>query len=210
MISAIISFLGQIVINMISTLGYFGVFLAMTIESACIPLPSEIIMPFSGYLVYQGQFNFWLVGIVGALGNLAGSLLAYWIGLKGGRPLIEKYGKWILISHHDINVAEKWFNKYGKAAVFWSRLLPVVRTFISFPAGMSEMKISTFSLYTFAGSLPWSLALTWVGFKLGENWNTIGGYFRKFDYAIAIIIIIGIIWYVRRHIKNLKRTYHLE
>ncbi|MDD5693263.1 MAG: DedA family protein [Patescibacteria group bacterium] len=210
MVTAVIHFLGQIVISMISTLGYFGVFLAMTIESVGIPLPSEIIMPFSGYLVYQGQFNFWLVGLVGALGNLAGSLLAYWIGLKGGRPLIEKYGKWILISHHDLNTAEKWFNKHGKSTVFFTRLLPIVRTFISFPAGMSEMKLSTFSLYTFAGSLPWCLALTWVGYKLGENWDTIGGYFRKFDYLIAILLIIGIIWYVRRHIKNLKKTYHIN
>jgi membrane protein DedA with SNARE-associated domain len=209
MVTYIIELLGSIVISMISTLGYFGVFLAMAIESACIPLPSEIIMPFSGYLVFTGQFNFWLVGIIGALGNLAGSLLAYWVGLKGGRPLVEKYGKWVLISHHDLDIADKWFKKYGKSTVFFSRMLPIVRTFISFPAGISEMKLSTFSLYTFAGALPWSLGLTWIGYKLGENWDTIGTYFRKFDYLIAILVVIGMVWYVRRHLKNLKKTYHL-
>jgi membrane protein DedA with SNARE-associated domain len=209
MVSGLIEFLANIVIGLISSLGYFGVFIAMTIESACIPLPSEIIMPFSGYLVFRGEFNIWLVGIIGACGNLAGSLIAYWIGLKGGRPLIEKYGKWILISHHDLNTAEKWFNKYGRSTVFFSRLLPVVRTFISFPAGISEMRLTTFCLYTFAGALPWSIGLAWVGYKMGENWQTIGSYFHKFDILIGLLIILGIIWYIRRHIKNLKRTYHI-
>lgn len=209
MFTGIIEFLGHIVINLISSLSYFGIFLAMTIESACIPLPSEIIMPFSGYLVYRGEMNIWLVGIVGAFGNLAGSLLAYWIGKVGGRPLVEKYGKWILISHHDLDIADRWFKKYGKSTVFFSRLLPVVRTFISFPAGISEMRLTTFSFYTFAGALPWSLALAWVGYKLGENWDTLGGYFHKFDLIIGILVILGFVWYVRRHIKNLKRTYHI-
>lgn len=210
MVSGLIEFLANIVIGLISSLGYFGVFTAMTIESACIPLPSEIIMPFSGYLVFRGEFNIWLVGIIGAFGNLAGSLIAYWVGLKGGRPLIEKYGKWILISHHDLNTAERWFSKYGRSTVFFSRLLPVVRTFISFPAGISEMRLATFCLYTFAGALPWSIGLAWVGYKMGENWQTIGGYFHKFDILIGLLIILGIIWYIRRHIKNLKRTYHLN
>jgi membrane protein DedA with SNARE-associated domain len=209
MVSGLIEFLANIVIGLISSLGYFGVFIAMTIESACIPLPSEIIMPFSGYLVFRGEFNIWLVGIIGACGNLAGSLIAYWVGLKGGRPLIEKYGKWILISHHDLNIAEKWFNKYGRSTVFFSRLLPIVRTFISFPAGISEMRLTTFCLYTFAGALPWSIGLAWVGYKMGENWQTIGSYFHKFDILIGLLIILGIIWYIRRHIKNLKRTYHI-
>jgi membrane protein DedA with SNARE-associated domain len=210
MFTSLIEFLASIVISLISTLGYFGIFIAMTIESACIPLPSEIIMPFSGYLVYKGELNFWLVGIIGALGNLAGSLIAYWVGLKGGRPVIEKYGKWVLISHHDLDVAEKWFAKYGKSTVFFSRLLPVIRTFISFPAGMTGMNIKTFSIYTFLGALPFSLFLTYVGYKLGENWDTIGSYFHKFDLVIGIVLILGVIWYIRRHIKNLKRTYHLK
>jgi membrane protein DedA with SNARE-associated domain len=139
------------------------------------------------------------------LGDLTGSLLAYQIGLRGGRPLLEKYGKWVLISQHDLDIAEKWFKKYGKSTVFFSRFLPVVRTYISYPAGVSEMKLSTFSLYTFAGALPWSLALTWIGFKLGQNWHTLGNYFKQFDLLVGALIVIGLAWFIYRHIKNLKK-----
>jgi len=205
MISSSIEFLAGIVIDAISTLGYGGVFLAMVIESACIPLPSEIIMPFSGYLVYTGEFNLVLVGIVGALGNLTGSLLAYWVGARGGRPLVEKFGKYVLLSHHDLDLAERWFAKYGRSTVFFTRLMPVVRTFISFPAGISGMKLSTFSLYTFLGALPWSIALAYVGSKLGENWDTVGQYFHKADILIGILIAAALIWYVWRHMNNLKK-----
>lgn len=205
MFTGIIEFLAHIVISMISMLGYFGVFLAMAIESACIPLPSEIIMPFSGYLVYTGEFNFWLVGIVGALGNLAGSLAAYYVGKWGGLPLVEKYGKYVLISHHDIKTAHKWFAGHGKSTVFFTRMMPVVRTFISLPAGISEMDVKTFSIYTFLGALPWSLLLTYIGMKLGENWHTLGGYFHKADLVIGAVLIIGAVWYVRRHTKHMKK-----
>lgn len=205
MITSLIEFLAGIVIDIISTLGYAGVFLAMAIESACIPLPSEIIMPFSGYLVFTGEFNFWLVGVVGALGNLGGSLAAYWLGARGGRPLVEKYGKYILISHHDLDLADRWFSRYGRSTVFFTRLMPVVRTFISFPAGMTRMNLTTFSIYTFLGALPWSLALTYVGFKLGENWDTLGGYFHSADIIIGILLAVGITWYVWRHVRNMKK-----
>jgi membrane protein DedA with SNARE-associated domain len=205
MISSFIEFLAGIVIDIISALGYVGVFLAMAIESACIPLPSEIIMPFSGYLVYTGEFNLVLVGIVGALGNLAGSLLAYWVGARGGRPLVEKFGKYVLLSHHDLDVADRWFAKYGRSTVFFTRLMPVIRTFISFPAGISRMKLTTFSLFTFLGALPWSIFLAYVGFKMGENWDTLGGYFRKADILIGVLIVAGLAWYVWRHLNNLKK-----
>lgn len=209
MFTSVIEYLAHIVVTMISSLGYFGVFLAMAIESACIPLPSEIIMPFAGYLVYQGEFNFWLVGIVGALGNLAGSLVAYYIGKWGGLPLVEKYGKYILISHHDIKLAHKWFAGHGKSTVFFTRLMPVVRTFISLPAGISEMNVKTFSIYTFLGALPWSLLLAYIGFKLGENWNTLGDYFHKADLIIGVVLIVGVVWYVRRHIGHMKNPADL-
>jgi len=209
MVTELIEFLGYITITIISTLGYFGVFLAMAIESACIPLPSEIIMPFAGYLVSQGEFNFWLVAVVGALGNLAGSLVAYYVGKWGGLPLVEKYGKYILISHHDIKTAHKWFEKHGKSTVFFTRMMPVVRTFISLPAGISEMDVKVFSIYTFLGALPWTVALTYVGMKLGENWNTLGDYFHKADLVIGIILIIGVIWYVRRHIGHMRNPADL-
>jgi membrane protein DedA with SNARE-associated domain len=205
MITSLIEFLADFVINTISTLGYLGVFLAMAIESACIPLPSEIIMPFSGYLVFQGEMNLLVVGLVGALGNLGGSLLAYWVGAKGGRPLIERYGKYVLLSHHDLDLADRWFERYGRSTVFFTRMMPVVRTFISFPAGMSRMRLGTFSLYTFIGALPWSLALAYVGMKLGENWDTLGGYFHKADIFIAVLLVAGVVWYVWRHLSNLKK-----
>lgn len=205
MFTSLIEFLAGIVITIISTFGYVGVFLAMAIESACIPLPSEIIMPFSGYLVYREEMNLLAVGVAGALGNLGGSLLAYWAGAKEGRPLVEKYGKYILISRHDLDMADRWFARHGNSTVFFTRLLPVIRTFISFPAGMSRMHLGTFCLYTFMGALPWSLALAYIGMKLGDNWDTLGGYFHKADILIGVVLVAGIAWYVQRHIKHLKQ-----
>lgn len=205
MFTGFVEQIAHLIISAISSLGYFGVFLAMAIESACIPLPSEIIMPFSGYLAFKGEFNLILVGVVGAFGNLAGSLLAYYVGKWGGLPLVEKYGKYVLISHHDIKRAHKWFDKHGKSTVFFTRLIPVVRTFISLPAGVSEMNVGTFSLYTFLGALPWSIFLAYVGYKLGANWNTLGAYFHKADLAVGIVIVIAIAWYIRRHVKHLKK-----
>ena len=208
MASSLIEFLANFVKDIISTLGYPGVFLAMAIESACIPLPSEVIMPFAGFLVYQdsrGVLALVLVAVVGALGNLAGSLLAYWVGARGGRPLVERYGRYVLLSHHDLDVADRWFARYGRGTVFFTRLMPVARTFISFPAGISRMKLATFSIYTFLGALPWSLFLAFIGFKLGQNWDTLGNYFHKADIFIVIAIIAGLVWYVARHVRNLRR-----
>lgn len=198
----ILSFVSGFIIGAISKLGYFGVVILMAIESACIPLPSEIIMPFSGYLVLKGQFNLYFIGFYGALGCLLGSILAYFVGLYGGRPLIEKYGRYILISHKDLEKADLWFKKYGDLTVFFSRLLPVIRTYISFPAGVAKMKFGRFCLYTFLGSLPWTLGLAYLGLKLGERWESLREYFKKFDILIGIIIILGIFWYIRRHVRN--------
>jgi membrane protein DedA with SNARE-associated domain len=163
-------------------------------------------MPFSGFLVADHVMNFWLVVVVGALGNLAGSLLAYWIGWRGGRPLIEKYGKYILISKHDLDRADVWFQKYGDATTFVGRILPIVRTYISFPAGISKMEIKKFSFYTFIGALIWSAALTWGGVILGENWELIRAKLHTFDTAILIIIIVLIALYIYRHIRNIKKA----
>jgi membrane protein DedA with SNARE-associated domain len=205
MFAEIIDLVSQFVINLISSLGYSGVVIAMTIESACIPLPSEIILPFSGFLVYEGKFNLWLAGSAGTLGCLIGSLIAYFVGMKGGRPLVEKYGKYILISHHDLDLADRWFKKYGEATIFFSRLLPIVRTFISFPAGVAKMNLWRFSLYTVIGSFPWCVGLVYVGQRLGAHWEKIRGYFHRFDLVIGIILIAGIVWYVWRHLRNLKK-----
>ena len=205
MIARIIEFLSAIIVAVISSLGYAGVVLLMGIESACIPLPSEIIMPFSGYLVYTGQFNLWIVGFAGAVGCVLGSLVAYAVGMKGGRPLIEKYGRFVLISHHDLDLADRWFSRYGEIIVFASRLLPVIRTFIAFPAGIARMNLKRFVIYTFLGSLPWCIGLAYVGQVLGEQWDknaTLKNWFHRFDFVIGIIGVMAVAWWIWRHIRN--------
>lgn len=207
MIAKIIEFLSGIIVATISTLGYGGVVLLMAIESACIPLPSEIIMPFSGYLVSTGQMNLWLIGIAGAVGCVLGSMVAYWAGMYGGRPFIEKYGRYILVSRHDLDMADRWFASHGEIIVFVSRLLPAIRTFIAFPAGVARMNIKRFIVYTFAGSLPWCLGLAYVGQKLGEKWNqddTLRTWFHRFDFVIGIVGVLLAGWWIWRHIKHLR------
>jgi membrane protein DedA with SNARE-associated domain len=205
MIAKIIGILSSFIVFTISSMGYSGVVLLMAIESACIPLPSEIIMPFSGYLVSRGEMNLWGVGVAGAVGCVLGSLVAYWVGMYGGRPFIEKYGRYILLSRHDLDIADRWFAKYGEVIVFVSRLLPAIRTFIAFPAGVARMNLTRFVIYTFAGSLPWCLALAYVGQKLGEQWDkddTLKTWFHRFDFVIGIIGMIAVTWWVWRHIKH--------
>ncbi|MFA6492823.1 MAG: DedA family protein [Patescibacteria group bacterium] len=204
MATVILSTLANWIIHVINALGYWGIVLLMAIESANIPLPSEVIMPFSGFLVASGVFNLWLVGLAGAVGCVIGSVLSYYIGLWGGRPLVEKYGKYILISHHDLDLADGWFKKHGEATVFVGRLLPVIRTFISFPAGISGMNFKRFVTYSFLGSLPWCLFLAFVGQKMGENWENLKKYFHSLDWLILGLIIIGIVWWVQRHLKHRK------
>lgn len=194
----------------ISALGYSGVVLLMAIESACIPLPSEIIMPFSGYLVSTGELNLWGVSIAGAVGCVLGSLVAYWVGMFGGRPLIEKYGRFVFISKRDLDMADRWFEKRGEVIVFVSRLLPAIRTFIAFPAGVARMNLTKFVIYTFAGSLPWCLGLAYVGQKLGEQWNkddTLKTWFHRFDFVIGIIGVLAVVWWVRRHLKHSREEH---
>jgi membrane protein DedA with SNARE-associated domain len=207
MIAKIIELLSVLIVATISRLGYAGVVLLMAIESACIPLPSEIIMPFSGYLVSKGEFNLWLVGVAGAVGCVLGSLVAYWVGMYGGRPLVEKYGRYLLISHHDLDLADRWFARFGEVIVFASRLLPAIRTFIAFPAGVARMNLKKFVIYTFAGSLPWCIGLAYVGQKLGEHWDkdpTLKTLFHRFDFIIGIILVVAVAWWVWRHIKHLR------
>jgi membrane protein DedA with SNARE-associated domain len=207
MVAKIIELLSIFIVATISRLGYAGIVLLMAIESACIPLPSEIIMPFSGYLVYTGRFNIWLVSIAGAFGCVVGSLVAYSVGMYGGRPLIEKYGKYLLISRHDLDLADRWFDRFGEVIVFVSRLLPAIRTFIAFPAGVARMNLKKFVIYTFAGSLPWCLGLAYVGQKLGERWDkdpTLKTLFHRFDFIIGIILLAAVAWWVWRHLKHLR------
>jgi membrane protein DedA with SNARE-associated domain len=207
MIARIIELLSIFIVATISRLGYAGVILLMGIESACIPLPSEIIMPFSGYLVYRGRFNLWAVGVAGAVGCVAGSLVAYWVGMYGGRPLIEKYGRYVLVSSHDLDLADRWFARFGEVIVFASRLLPAVRTFIAFPAGVARMDLKKFVIYTFAGSLPWCIGLAYVGQRLGEKWDqdpTLKNLFHRFDFVIGIVLVLAATWWIWRHMRHLR------
>ncbi|MBI4836931.1 MAG: DedA family protein [Candidatus Portnoybacteria bacterium] len=202
MITIVLSWLASLIISVISGTGYFGVFVLMALESACIPVPSEVIMPFSGFLVWRGKFILWQVVLWGALGNLIGSIIAYCIGFYGGRPFVEKYGKYFLISRRDLNLADRWFLKHGQGTVFFSRLLPVVRTFISLPAGVARMDFKKFCFYTFIGCLPWSYFLAYAGLTAGENWENLRIYFDKFNYLIIGLIILGIVWWTWRHVRH--------
>ena len=197
----IIETLSNTAIYLIQTFGYWGVFIAMTLESACIPFPSEITMPFAGFVVWQGTTNMTILGItlVATIANLFGSLIAYTIGLIGGRPLLEKYCKYILITHSKLDLADKWFEKYGYEAVLISRLLPIIRTFISLPAGIAKMDIKKFVIYTFLGSLPWCFALGYLGFLLGPQWEVIRNYFHILDILVGIGIVVLTIYLIYKY-----------
>jgi membrane protein DedA with SNARE-associated domain len=194
-----------------NSIGWPGVVLLMAAESAGIPIPSEIIMPFAGWFLIQDRhhgFGFVLLaGLLGALGNTIGSIVAYYIGAWGGRPLLERYGRYVLISHHDLDRADRFFARRGELAVFVSRLLPVVRTFISFPAGISRMRIGVFIVLTFAGSFLWSVLLTWAGYELGKDWEQIRAAMRPFDYPIAALIALAIAWFIWRHVRRAREPY---
>jgi membrane protein DedA with SNARE-associated domain len=206
MVSALLEYLAVFIISVISQTGYLGIVLLMAIESACIPLPSEVIMPFSGYLVFTGRFRLLWVGLAGAVGCNLGSLVAYYVGSLGGRPLVEKYGRWLLVTHHDLELADRFFARYGDWAVFIARLLPVIRTFIAFPAGVSRMNVARFHLYTFLGSLPWCLVLAYAGFKLGERWMTLREYFHRFDAVLGVVIVLGAVWFIHNRWRNRLRA----
>ena len=163
-------------------------------------------MPFSGFLVSKGAMNLWGVSLAGAVGCVLGSVVAYYVGAWGGRPLVEKYGKFVLISHHDLEIADRFFDRWGQHAVFIGRLLPVIRTFIAFPAGVSRMRMAPFLVYTFVGSFIWSLGLAYVGVVLGDNWDTLKVYFHRFDAVIAAVIVVGAIWWIWRHIRSNRGT----
>jgi membrane protein DedA with SNARE-associated domain len=200
-----LAFIDQIVIPFLASLygavGYLGVLVAMAIESAMIPLPSELILPFAGFLVSDpakiepltnGPWSFWIVVVVATLGNTLGSLVAYAIGAWGGRPFLERYGKYLLIRPHEIEIAERFFARWGAQTAFFSRLLPIVRTFISFPAGVARMPVRTFVLYSTAGAFIWSTVLVWAGVQLGQRWTEIRRALQPFDLMIAVAAVVGL------------------
>jgi membrane protein DedA with SNARE-associated domain len=201
-LESILSPLSAFVLSTISAWGYAGVAICMTIESACIPLPSEIIMPFSGYLVSTGRFSLWGVALAGGVGNVFGSWIAYAAGLWGGRPLAERLARWRVIRVADYDRGNLWLQKHGTAVAFWSRLLPIVRTFISFPAGAARVPFVRFTLYTFAGSVIWALGLAWVGLVLGEHWENIRTYMRGFDLVVVSAIVVLFAVWARHHFRK--------
>ena len=197
-----LAFIDTIVIPFLNALygavGYVGVALAMAIESAMVPLPSELILPYAGFLVSDpsqieplthGPWSFWVVVAVATIGNTLGSLVGYTIGAWGGRPFLLRWGRYLLINAHEIELADRFFAKYGPATAFFSRLLPIVRTFISFPAGVARMPLRTFILFSTLGAIPWSIALVFAGEKLGENWVDIRHALQPFDLAIAVAVV---------------------
>ena len=204
-----LAFIDQIVIPFLNGLygavGYLGVMVAMGIESAMIPLPSELVLPYAGFLVSdptklepltRGPWNFWIVVVVATVGNTIGSLIAYGIGAWGGRPFLERYGRYLLIRPHEIELAERFFDRYGAATAFFSRMLPIVRTFISFPAGVARMPLGKFIAYSTAGAVPWSILLVYAGEQLGVRWEDIRHSLQAFDLAIAAAIVLGIVLFV--------------
>ena len=202
MLEKIITALAVWIMSVISTMGYGGIVLLMAIESACIPLPSEIIMPFAGFLVFKGELILWLVALAGAVGCVVGSIPAYYLGMYGGRPLVERYGKYVLISKRDLDMADRWFDKHGEIIIFIARLLPAVRTFIAFPAGVARMNMPKFIIYTFVGSLIWCWLLAYAGMKFGEHWDKLKVYFHEFHYVIIAAGVAFVVWYVWRHFKH--------
>jgi membrane protein DedA with SNARE-associated domain len=195
--------------NVYNMMQWPGVVALMAIESACIPLPSELIMPLSGWMLIKANglspVYSLVAGAYGALGCTIGSIIAYFVGLWGGRPFLEKYGKYVLVSHHDLNIADRWFSRNGDWSIFVSRLLPVVRTFISLPAGIARMNFIKFTVYTFVGSFLWCAGLAYGGYILGEHWEKLRSLMRPFDPIIATIILVLIALYIYRHIRHVSK-----
>lgn len=209
MFEKILGVLATFTIWVISSGGYVGIAILMAIESACIPLPSEIIMPFAGYLVSIGRFDLYLAATAGAIGCNLGSIVAYEIGKRGGRPVAERWGRYLLIGPGELDAADRFFARWGSIAVLIGRLLPVIRSFIAFPAGVARMRLVPFHVYTFLGSWPWCFGLAWVGMKLGSKWDSdprVKAAFHRADLAIGIILIALVAFYIWHRVRGLKRT----
>lgn len=209
MLDFILGPLVNLITSTISSIGLPAVFVAMMLQSACVPIPSEVILPFSGFFVSQGIFEFWPTIFVATLGAQTGSVLMFLLGYYKGeefvRNLIKKYGKYILVFEYELDEGQHWFQKYGQLLTFVSRLMPIVRTFIALPAGISQMKLSKFMVFVFLGDFFWSLILVSVGKAFGQNWTKFGDYFHKFDIVIVLLGVAGLVWYVKHKLKKHKK-----
>ena len=193
----------------IASSGYAGVALLMAIQSACVPIPSEVIMPFAGFVLATTQTKLILLATIASLASNIGSIPAYWVGARGGRPMVERFGGYVLLSRRDLDLVEHFFNKYGSITVLVGRMLPIVRTFIALPAGIAKMNQFRFHLYTFIGSWPWCYALAYMGMKLGATWNTdprFKAFFNRFHLGVEVVLLAGIVWFVWSHWKNRIRA----
>jgi membrane protein DedA with SNARE-associated domain len=201
----ILALLFQFVTHVIDAGGYGGIVALLSLNSCGVPIPSELILPFSGYLVYMGRFSLLLVAIAGTVGCNIGSAVAYWIGAKGGRPLVMRYGKWVLMSAHDVDRMSGFFEKYGSIAILVGRMLPIVQTFVAFPAGIAKMPRLRFHIYTTVGSFIWYSCLAWAGMKLGAAWNTdprIQQIFHRFHLVVEIALLLGVVYFVWSHLRR--------
>lgn len=198
-----------ILVGLIASGGYGAVALLMAIQSACIPIPSEVVMPLAGYALAHDQLQLIILATIASLASNIGSIPAYWIGAAGGRPMVERYGSWILLSRHDLDRVDNFFNRFGSLAVLIGRMLPIVRTFIAFPAGVARMNQVRFHIYTFIGSWPWCYVLAYIGMKLGAQFNTNPQFkaaFHRFHLGVELILVAGFIWFVISHWKNRIRA----
>ena len=195
----------EFITQLISSWGYAGIFVTMTLESALIPIPSEVVIPFAGFLAYMGEMNIWLIVLVSSLANLTGSIIIYFVGMYLGRGFIERYGKYVLLNMGHLRMVENWFEKYGSLTVLFSRMLPLVRTVNALPAGIGKMNFPKFCIFTFIGSIPWNLALVLVGYKLKENWSILEKYSLYID-ILAVFIVAAVIFYIARRIRLSARS----
>lgn len=204
-LESLIAQVGLFVIHIISTLGYGGVFVAMAIESACIPLPSEIILPFTGYMVFLGRFGLWQATLAATLGNLFGAMVAYYVGVWGGRPFLKRYGRYFFFNEQEFAWTERLFARHGEITVFLGRVLPVVRTFISLPAGIARMNPVKVAFYSVIGALPWCFLLIVAGEKLGAKWNALKPFFHRFDLLIGVFVVLSLAYWIFRHFRKREK-----
>jgi membrane protein DedA with SNARE-associated domain len=205
-LSQIFGFIGSFALSAIAQLGYVGIFFLMMLESMVVPVPSEFVMPFAGFLIIEGSFNFILVIVASTLGSITGSLLFYYVGKTGGHTLVEKYGKYVLVDTQDIVKTEEWFKKRGELTIFLARLVPVVRHLISLVAGIGKMDVKKFAVYTILGAGLWNGILTYLGFILGQHWDEVSQYTESLDLVIIILLIAGCLYFVYRHLKRRKKN----
>jgi len=202
----ITEFLAQYITAFIAKTGYASVFVLMTMESMVLPVPSEAVMPFAGFLVAETKFTFALVILFSTAGSIVGSLFSYWIGRFGGKPFINRFGRYLLLNHDDLIATERFFNRYGEATIFICRFIPVVRHLISIPAGTGRMNLFKFSVYTIAGAGLWNAFLAICGFHLRKNWETVMHYSRYIDIAVLVLLVLGVAYFIRKHLQRRART----